>query len=431
MNAKLYTTPPRLTTVVVVGAGQAGLSCSHYLSRFGIDHVVLERGEVANSWRTERWDSLRLLTPNWQSQLPGMGYSGDNPDGYMHMGEVVDFISGYARQSEAPVQVQTRVTGVEPVGSGYRVKTNCGDWHCMSIIVASGAFSTPTIPRFSEGMGAQVEQLDTHRYRNPDRLAPGGVLVVGAAASGAQIAREISRSGRKVLLATGEHVRMPRRYRGKDIQYWMDATGLLDEDWEQVDDVRRVRRLPSAQLMGSDDFADLDLNSLQAEGVEVVGRLAGARDGRLQFSGGLANVVRLADLKLNRMLDRIDQYIESSPDGAGAQGPATRTEPTQLASNQRLEMELASEGISTVIWATGYRPDYSWLDLPVMDARGMPRHNGGVTELPGVYLMGLPFMRRRRSSFMSGAGEDALDICHHLLAYLGRPVEWYWQKKTA
>ena len=419
----------RRTAVVVIGAGQAGLACSHYLSRFGVEHVLLERAEVANAWRTQRWDSLRLLTPNWQSQLPGMAYGGDDPDGFMDAGEVADFISTYARQCDAPVQCHTRVTGVSAMGEGYRVQTDRGDWHCLAVIVASGACSRPAVPGLAAALPATVQQVDPFGYRNPDQLGNGGVLVVGAAASGVQIAREIQRAGRRVTLATGEHVRMPRRYRDRDIQYWMQACGLLDEDWRSVDDLTRVRRLPSAQLAGSDDHRNSDLNSLAEEGVQIVGRLAGVSGSKLQFSGGLANVTRLADLKLNRLLDRVDEWVSGRPELALQIAPPSRPVPTRLQGPPRLDMDLASGEIDTVIWATGYRPDYSWLGLPVLDRSGNPQHQGGVTRLPGIYLMGLPFMRRRKSSFMCGAGDDARDICQHLLAYLGRPVDWFWQRE--
>jgi len=424
-------TKHRATTVVVIGAGQAGLACSYYLSRFGVDHVVLERGEMANSWRKERWDSLRLLTPNWQSQLPGWGYQGDDADGFMTMGQVVDFVSGYGRACGAPVHEHTRVTAVRAASEGYRVSTDRGDWQCLSVIIASGAFNRPSVPAVAQGIPDSVCQLTPHQYRNPEQLPSGEVLVVGAAASGVQIAEEIQRSGRQVTLATGEHVRMPRQYRGRDIQHWMHACGLLDDDWQSAEDLQRARRLPSAQLVGSPDGRDVDINSLAAQGVQVTGRLAAVNGSRLQFSGGLANVSKLADLKMGRLLDTIDQWIDSHPAECADIPPARRPERTKLDGSAPLELKLGSGAIRSVIWATGYRPDYSWLNLPITDRRGMPRHNGGVTELPGVYFMGLPFMRRRRSSFISGAGDDARDICHHLLAHIGRPVDWYWMSNTA
>ena len=418
--------PPRRTTVVVIGAGQAGLSSSYYLSHFGVDHVVLERGRVGNSWRTERWDSLSLLTPNWQSSLPGMDYVGDDPDGFMQLDEVIGLVTDYAQNCGAPVEEYTCVTGVKPWGEGYRVCTGRGDWVCASVIVASGAFNKAQVPGLASALPAKVAQFTTQTYRNPGQLGTGGVLVVGAAASGVQIAEEVQRSGRQVTLAVGEHVRMPRRYRGRDIQCWMHACGLLDEDWRKVDDLSRVRRLPSAQLLGSPDNRDVDINALRAQGVEVAGRLAGIDKGQLQFSGGLANVTRLADLKLNRLLDTIDRWIDEQPGDAGLVArPATTALP------EKPRLNVAVDEIETVIWATGYRPDYSWLELPILDRRGRPEHRGGVTALPGVYLMGLPYMRRRQSSFIAGAGEDARDICHHLLNYLGRPIDWYWKEISA
>ncbi|TDG15390.1 pyridine nucleotide-disulfide oxidoreductase [Seongchinamella unica] len=418
----------RLTTVVVIGAGQAGLACSYYLSRFGVDHVVLERGEVANSWRHERWDSLRLLTPNWQNGLPGQAYQGDDPDGFMDMRGVIDLITSYGRHHQAPVQVHTRVTGVAPAPGGYRVCTDRGNWRCVSIIVASGAFNLPSIPALAHELPASVAQFSSHDYRNPGQLPGGDVLVVGAAASGVQIADEIQRSGHPVTLAVGEHVRMPRTYRGRDIQYWLQATGLLDENWRQLEDLSRARRLPSPQLLGSPERREADLNRLQQQGVRLAGRLAGIHAGKLQFSGGLANVTRLADLKLGRLLDGIDSWIEvNTPQVAPVRRPAS----IQLDNLAGLGLPLGKGGIQTVIWATGYRPDYSWLELPIFDRRGMPQHEGGVSAMPGVYFMGLPFMRRRRSSFICGAGDDARDICHHLLAYIGRPVDWYWCRRSA
>lgn len=408
----------RHTDVVVIGAGQAGLSCSHYLSIGGVDHVLLERGEVANSWRNERWDSLRLLTPNWQSQLPGWSYRGDAPDGFMDMKGVVDFITGFARQEAAPVQAHTTVTAVVPLEKGFRVETDRGNWRCRALVVASGAFNTSCVPGLASALPDNIEQLTTHQYRNPGQLGSGGVLVVGAAASGAQIADEIRRSGRDVTLAVGEHVRMPRCYRGRDIQYWLEVSGLLDENYRTMDDLQRVRSLPSAQLIGSQERRNLDLNSLGDAGVKLVGRLAGVNGRTAQFSGSLANTARLADLKMGRLLDGIDEWIGRVGHDTCGEG-VWRPEPTRLDSFPQLGLDLGSGEFQTVLWAIGHRPDYSWLNVPVVDHRGFAQHDGGVGSFPGVYFMGLPFMRRRKSSFLWGASDDARDICGHLMGYLG------------
>jgi putative flavoprotein involved in K+ transport len=405
----------RQATAVIIGGGQSGLAASHCLAGHGIDHVVLERGEIANAWRHERWDSLRLLTPNWQCRLPGYRYAGDDPDGFMRAAEVAGFIDDYARRCGAPVQAGTEVRRVRRHGTGYRVETSSGSWQCRAVVVASGAFNRPVVPALDGALPPSVASLTPYRYRNPGQLAEGGVLVVGAAATGLQLADEIQRSGRRVLLAAGEHVRMPRSYRGHDILYWMDRTGLLDQGYREVDDLQRVRRLPSAQLVGSDPRRTLDLNALTARGVQLVGRVVGVRDGTLQFSGSLANTARLADLKLQRLLAVIDEWIAAS--GHPAESPE-RPEPTRLDPDPRLGLDLASGEIRTVIWCTGFRPDYRWLDLPVLDGKGGLRHDGGVCELPGLYAMGLPYMRRRKSSFLFGAGDDARDICRHLACYL-------------
>lgn len=409
--------PAQRATVVVIGGGQAGLAASYELGRSGIDHVVLERGEVANSWRTERWDSLRLLTPNWQTALPGYAYAGADPHGFMAAGEVGDFICDFARWYGAPVHRHTPVTAVTAAAEGYRVQTTRGAWRCRAVVLASGPYNVPRVPAIAAALPASIRQLTAYQYRNPRQLADGGVLVVGASATGVQIAWEIQRSGRPVTLAAGEHVRMPRRYRGRDIQYWMHVTGLLDECYGSVDDLSRVRNLPSPQLIGHRDHIDLDLNFLANQGVAVVGRLVGARGPALQFSGALANAARMADLKLQRLLRRIDAWIETSG-AAEAQEPATTPEPTRLAAPARLGLDLREARIDTVIWATGFRPDYAWLQVPVLDRKGRLQHDGGVTPSPGLYAMGLPFMRRRKSAFLCGVADDAADIARHVAGYV-------------
>src|SRR4029079_2681514 len=281
---------------------------SRCLSERSIDHVVIERGEVANSWRTERWDSLRLLTPNWQSRLPGFGYEGDDPDGYRTVAEVVDFITAYARACAAPVQTSTKVTSVRRTDGGYHVDTNRGDWECRTLVLATGACNIADPPPVATAVPPGITSLTPHQYRNPAQLSGGGVLVIGASATGTQLADEIHRSGRPVTIAAGEHIRAPRVYRGKDIKWWMDAAGVLDERYDQVDDIVRARNVPSLQLAGFPDRRTLDLNSLTGIGVKLVGRLAGINDGKAQFSGSLRNVCALADLKMNRLLDTIDAW---------------------------------------------------------------------------------------------------------------------------
>ena len=390
---------------------------SRHLGERSIDHVVLERGEVAHSWRTERWDSLRLLTPNWQSRLPGYDYRGDDPDGFRTVPEVIDFIDRYAGAIRAPVRTNTRVTSVRLADPGYRVTADGGEWRCRAVVLASGACNIPSVPALAEAVPPGIETLTPFDYRNPDRLDDGGVLVVGASATGTQLAAEIHASGRPVTLSVGEHVRAPRLYRGRDIQWWMDAAGVLDETWREVDDIDRARRVPSLQLTGSDERGTLDLNTLTAGGVKLVGRLAGIVGGKAQFSGSLRNQCALADLKMNRLLDTVDRW--ASENGLDDEVPAPhRFEDTRVEDSPPLGLDLTGGRIRTIVWATGFRPDYSWLDVPVFDRKGRVRHDGGVTRAPGLYLMGLQFLRRRKSSLIDGAGADARDLADHLVRYL-------------
>jgi putative flavoprotein involved in K+ transport len=394
------------TTTVVVGGGHCGLAMSRFLADRSIDHVVLERGEVASSWRT-KWDSLRLLTPNWMTRLPGgYAYRGDDPDGYLTAQGVARLIGDYARDSAAPVLPGTTVTAVHPASEGFVVQAEQNTWHARTVVLASGACAVPVVPAFADQLPAGVITVTPDQYRNPAALPDGGVLVVGASATGVQLAEELQRSGRQVTLAVGEHVRVPRRYLGRDIFWWLDAAGVLDERAEEMDDLVRARHLPSMQLVGA--HRTVDLNSLQALGVRVVGKFAGIRDGQAQFSGSLRNVCALADLKLARLLDTIDAY---------AGGAGERPAPTEVA-EVPLGIDLRRGEIRSVVWATGSKPNYSWVDVPVFDPRGRPKHEGGVTPWPGLYVIGLPLLRRRRSTFIDGAAADAADLAAHLAAHL-------------
>jgi len=403
--------------VLVIGAGHAGLAMSRHLSARGIDHVVLERGEVANSWRHERWDSLRLLTPNWLAKLPGKEYGGADPDGYMDMRQVIDYISDYAASFSAPVYNHTRVLSVSVAGSGYRIDTDRGQWRARVVVLANGACNRAHVPAISASIPGAVRQITPIEYRNPQQLEEGGVLVVGASATGIQLAEEIHQSGRPVTLAVGEHVRLPRLYRGRDIQWWMTTIGLMDERLEMVDDINRVRHLPSPQLIGSAERRSLDLNVLSGQGVRLAGRLAGISNNKAQFSGSLRNICALADLKMARLLDSVDEWIEAYGYASGTED-RERPGATIIPNTPAMSAELGRAGIRTVLWATGYKPDYSWLKVPVLNNKGCINHCGGVVESPGLYALGLPFLRRRKSTFIHGADDDARELCTHLAGYL-------------
>jgi putative flavoprotein involved in K+ transport len=406
------------TTAVVVGAGHCGLAMSRCLAEKSVDHVVLERGEVANSWHTQRWDSLRLLTPNWMTRLPGYAYRGSDPDGYLTASETAHFIIDYAKESAAPVRANTTVISAHRTDSGYVVQTDQDTWHARAVVCASGGSVLAHVPALHDAVPAGITTLAATAYRNPAELPDGGVLVVGASASGIQIAEELRRSGRPVTLAVGEHVRMPRTYRGKDVLWWMDASGVLDDRYDRIPDLIRARRLPSMQLVGTSERKTLDLNTLRRRGVVLAGRLAGIRDGVAQFSGSLANVAALADLKLARLLDTFDLWADHA--GPMNIGPPERFSPTEVPAPAPLSLDLRSGEIQTIIWATGARPDLSWLNAPIFDRKGRARHDGGVTASPGLYLIGMPFLRRRKSSLIDGAAADAADLSSHLMRYLAR-----------
>jgi len=378
---------------------------------------VLERGEVANSWRRERWDSLRLLTPNWQSRLPGLWYEGPDPDGYMTTAEVTEFIERYAKVSGAPVRTGADVTSVKRISDGYLVTTSLGEIRCQAVVIASGACNRPVVPGLCDAVPPSVEQLTPFSYRDPAGLPDGGVLVVGASATGVQLAAELQSSGRPVTLSVGEHVRLPRLYRGRDVLWWMDASGVWGERYDEVEDLTRARRLPSPQLVGTAERATLDLNVLASMGVELVGRWAAVRDDRALFSGGLRNVFSLADLKMERLLDTFDEWARARGREAEA-GPSERFAPTRVPDSARLQLDLRSGEIRAIVWATGFRPDYGWLDVPVVDAKGQLNHDGGVVDSPGLYALGLPVLRRRKSTFMYGIEDDAREVIDHLVRYL-------------
>jgi len=406
------------TTAVVVGAGHTGLAMSRRLTERSIDHVVLERGEVANSWRTQRWPSLRLLTPNWQTRLPGCHYAGDDPNGFMPAAEVVATLTGYARVVGAPVRTATTVHTLRAVPQGFQIRANDDLLHACAVVLATGACTRPAIPGTADAVPPSITALTPLSYRDPGQLPDGGVLVVGASATGVQLAAEIHRSGRPVTLAVGEHVRLPRTYRGRDIFWWLQATGLLAERYDQIDDLTRARHLPSPQLTGTPEAITTDLNALTALGIRIVGRLGRITDGVAQFSGALANTCALADLKMNRFLNRADEWATIS----GVDGdlpPPHRFAPTRVDPRTPLELDLTSGEITTVLWATGFRPDHSWLDIPVRDRAGHIRHDGGVvTGAPGLYVLGLPVLRTRASTYIHGAGPDTEALAGHLHSFL-------------
>lgn len=402
------------TDTIIIGGGQAGLAMSHCLSDLRVDHVVLERGRVAERWRSERWDSLRLLTPNWLSRLPGQRYLGPDPEGYMTMDEVVEYLESYAGSLDSPVQTGTTVLAVESATGGYRVRTDRGTWESRNVVIATGYCDVPHVPDMGKNLPPDILQLAPSRYRNPGQLPEGGALVVGASASGIQLADEIQASGRPVTLAVGRHTRMPRRYRGRDILWWLDKMGVLEESADDVYDIEVARRQPSLQLVGRPDHTTLDLPLLQARGVRLAGRATGIEGSRVSFADDLVAHTVAADARLARLLKRIDAYVNEAG-LADTVGEAEPFSPFLWPEAAPAEIDLRTEGIRTVLWATGFRRRYPWLKVPVLDGGGEIRHDGGVTPSPGLYVIGHNFLRRRKSTFIDGVGDDARDLAAHIV----------------
>jgi putative flavoprotein involved in K+ transport len=392
---------------------------SHCLTDDGVDHVVLERGRVAERWRSERWDSLRLLTPNWQSRLPGFRYGGSDPDGYMTMPEIIAYLERYARSFSAPVEEETTVRTLELSSAGYRVTTDQGTWETPSVVIATGHCDVPYVPGLAAQLSDDIVQVVPSRYRNPDQLPEGGVLVVGASATGIQLAEEIHASGRPVTLAVGRHTRLPRLYRERDILWWLDTMGIFDESADEVFDLAISKGQPSLQLVGRPDRTTLDLPLLQERGVRLVGRAAGVEGHKVFFADDVVEHTVAADVRLAGLLQRIDIFAART--GLDSEiGEAEPFRPFLWPAPAPTELDLRADGIRTVVWATGFRRHYPWVKVPVLDAHGEIRHQGGVTPSPGLYVMGLYFQRRRNSSFIDGVGRDAMELSAHLSAHLRR-----------
>jgi putative flavoprotein involved in K+ transport len=410
----------RRIDTLVIGGGQAGLAMSHCLSSRRIDHVVLERGRVAERWRRERWDSLRLLTPNWMTRLPGFAYDGPDPGGFLRVAEVVTFVERYAQVARAPVVPGAAVQTLRATADGYEAVTDAGTWRARAVVVATGHCDVARVPAMASGASSRLVQLVPGDYRSPAQLPPGGVLVVGASSSGVQLADELVRSGRRVTIAVGQHTRVPRLYRGRDLFEWLDRIGLLREPASRVYDLDISRAQPSLQLVGRPTHASLDLRSLAARGVAVKGRLLDLDGERAAFDDDLIATTAAADLKLAMLLRRIDRAAIDDPrDDDGPPEPLVPHWPAFIDTRAEVH-DLARDGITSVIWATGFRRRYDWLQVPVVAADGDIVHDGGQTAAPGLYVLGLHFLRHRSSSFLDGVGIDAQFLADRIARQLGQ-----------
>jgi putative flavoprotein involved in K+ transport len=399
------------TDTLIIGAGQAGLSLSHHLTRAGLEHALLERGRTGERWRSERWDSLTLLTPGWLSRLDGSEPHPD-PDAFLARTDFVAYLDRYARSFGAPIHEHVTVSSVTRPGRRFHVETSSGPWRARNVVIATGDSAEPRIPAVAASAPPQLAQLHASRYRNPAALPDGGVLVVGAGPSGQQIAAELRRAGRPVALAVGRHARVPRRYRDRDIWHWLDAIGDLERTIDEVPDPAASKRAPSLPLSGANGGEQLDLAVLHRLGVTVTGRLETFHAGHALFADDLHVTIDDAERRLLRLLDRIDEHPDRSQSAHRAH-PPDRPPPVRLPAGPAV-LDVAAHEISTVIWATGYQREYPWLHLPVLDPAGEIIHRHGITPLPGLYVLGLKFQRRRASHFIGGVGTDAAFLSRHI-----------------
>jgi putative flavoprotein involved in K+ transport len=394
---------------VIIGGGQSGLAMSYLLTGEGREHVVLEKNErLGESWR-RRWDSFTLVTPNWQLRLPGYEYEGDEPDAFLAREEVVAYLEEYAGLFDAPLRSGVRVTAVEQKGnrSGYLVRTTEGDYEAANVVVATGTFHHPRIPACSGNIPGDIVQLHSGDYRNPEALPAGAVLVAGSGQSGCQIAQELQESGRQVYLATGRAGRMPRRYRGRDGMWWAQQLGLYDIPADKLES-REERFEAHPQLTGRNGGQEMSLHHLARDGVRLLGRLQDADGYRLRLAPDLHENLARADRAVARFREAVDELVKKT----GMDVPVEEAAGLQHAYDQDVvtELDLQVAGISTIIWATGYRWDYSWVRLPVFDEAGYPVQQRGVTAYPGLYFLGQHYLHTRKSGLFYGVGKDAAHV---------------------
>ena len=408
--------------VIIIGAGQAGLSTSRFLSGHGVDHVVLERGVLGDSWSDRRWDSFSLVTPNWTIRLPGAEYEGPDPDGFMLRDDFVAYLERWADGFRCPVR-----TGVEATRLGHgrngrlRVETSVGPLEARAVVVATGTMQRPRRPRIAQRLSPRVEQLDAESYRNPESLAPGAVLVIGSGQTGGQIVDELQDSGRRVLLSVGGAGRVPRRYRGRDCVAWLAALGFFDRTPDMLDSPAQRFRA-EVQASGRDGGRTISLHKFRRDGVRLLGKLAAVDGATAYFADDLRDNVENADRFSLKFREGVDALVER--EGIDVPPPTTEElegEPADGVWSDRhvSSIDLEDENVTTVVWATGFSYDFSWIDFPVCDGMGYPVTDRGATAVPGLYFMGLNWMVKRKSGLLLGVGEDARHVCAHVVAYLG------------
>ncbi|MFM2312155.1 MAG: hypothetical protein RLZZ04_1431 [Cyanobacteriota bacterium] len=398
--------------VIIVGGGQAGLSVSYCLKQKGIDHIIFEKHSIGHEWRSRRWDTFCLVTPNWQCQLPGYPYPGNDPYGFMGKDEIVKYLEGYAARFNPPIKEGVTVNKVKQTETGlYAVSTSIGEYIGDRIIIAVSGYHTPKIPRIAEGLPRSIHQLHSSAYKNPESLPAGSVLVVGTGQSGCQIAEDLHLAGRQVHLCVGGAPRSPRLYRGKDAVEWLDKMGYYDLSIDEHPKKETARSNTNHYLTGRDSGREIDLRKFALQGMKLYGRLRSIEDGKLEFQDDLRHNLDRADAVAENIKQNIDLYIEKAQIKAPIEPPYT---PVWQPENSELNLDLVAANIQSVIWSTGFQTDFSWIDLPVFNGSGYPHYDRGVTNLPGCYFIGLPWLHTWGSGRFSGVAHDANYLAEYI-----------------
>ncbi|MEM8718087.1 MAG: MSMEG_0569 family flavin-dependent oxidoreductase [Cyanobacteria bacterium P01_G01_bin.39] len=400
-------------SVIVVGGGQAGLSISYCLKNKDIDHVVLEKNQIAYSWQDKRWDTFCLVTPNWQCTLPGYHYPGDDPNGFMEKDEIVNYIKEYAKSFDPPVQEDVEVFQVKKEQSGdlFELSTSLGDYTADRVVIATGSYHQPKIPRIAERLNPNILQLHSSDYKNPQSVPEGEVLVVGSGQSGCQIAEDLHLAGKKVHLCVGGAPRSPRQYRGKDVVDWLDQLGYYDLTIENHPDKENVRTKTNHYVTGRSGGHEIDLRTFALEGMQLYGSLEDIQEDYLQFKPNLKRNLNRADEVAESIKKTIDDYITKNQISAPTEPDY---KPVWQPETETLQLNYQQANITTVIWCIGYQTDFSWVKVPVFDGVGYPSHNRGVTSVNGLYFLGLPWLYTWGSGRFSGIARDAKYICNHI-----------------
>jgi len=406
--------------VAIVGGGQAGLAISHGLTGKAIDHLIFEKHRIGHAWRNQRWDSFCLVTPNWQCTLPGFPYAGDDPDGFMLRDEIVAYIEAYARQFNPPVREGVGVNRLGQQRDGtFTLATDNGDYTADQVVVATGGYHRPKIPAMAQRLPVSIQQIHSSEYKHPDRLPPGEVLVVGSGQSGCQIAEDLHLAGRRVHLCVGSAPRSPRRYRGRDVVAWLDDMGYYDLSVDEHPQGESVRHKTNHYLTGRDGGREIDLRQFALEGMALYGRLLSCDGETLTFKDDLAANLDQADAVADSIKRTIDGYIEKAGIDAPTEAPHS---PPWHPTDPVRSLDCAAAHITTVIWCLGFDTDFSWVDIPVFNGEGYPAHHRGVTTVPGLYFVGLPWLYTWGSGRFSGIARDAAYLIEQIVAHRSAPA---------